>query len=276
MAHRSFDFLTTLPGPFEDGHALRKFWRSTRRFFAFIVLSLAATVSALSRKLAGANHTSLYRPYTWYCRNIHRLTGIRVTVEGELPDHASVLVANHRTYIDAVMVPSPHPLVFVAKAEVKRWPIIGWGGNAIRTIWVKRSSAESRKATRVEVRKRIEDDLSIIIFPEGTTHRGPDLLEYKMGMFKMCADGGFPICPIAMEYRHQDVSWVSDSNFIPHAFKVFGHRYIDVAVRFGKVQYGDDPVELRQRLRDWTAQNCLEMRAAFDAQEAEAQNRPGP
>ena len=165
MAHRSFDFLTTLPGPFEDGHALRKFWRSTRRFFAFIVLSLAATVSALSRKLAGANHTSLYRPYTWYCRNIHRLTGIRVTVEGELPDHASVLVANHRTYIDAVMVPSPHPLVFVAKAEVKRWPIIGWGGNAIRTIWVKRSSAESRKATRVEVRESCRSKSSHIFRP---------------------------------------------------------------------------------------------------------------
>jgi len=41
-------------------------------------------------------------------------------------------------------------------------------------------------------------------------------------------------------------------------------------VRFGKVQYGDDPVELRQRLRDWTATNCLEMRAHFDAQEQNA------
>ena len=271
MAHRSFEFLTELPQPFKDGGQLRKLWRSTRRFFGFIALSLGATASALARKLTGANHARLYKPYTWYCRNIHKAAGIRVTVEGELPNHACVLVANHRTYIDAVMVPSPHPLVFVAKAEVKRWPIVGWGGNSIRTIWVDRSSAESRKATRGEVKNRIEEKLSVIIFPEGTTHKGPDLLEYKMGMFKMCADGDFPICPIAMEYRHADVAWVSNDLFIPHAFKVFGHRYIDVAVRFGEVQYGDDPVELRQRIHDWTSTACAEMRANWDAQERRAQ-----
>ena len=48
-------------------------------------------------------------------------------------------------------------------------------------------------------------------------------------------------------------------------------------VSFGEVQYGDDPVELRQRLRDWTAQELPgDAGANFDAQEAEAQNRPGP
>jgi len=266
MVHRSFDFLTDLPAPFSDGGVVVRNWRSVRRFFGFLFLSLLGTASALARKISGAGHARLYKPYMWYCRNIHRWMGIRVTVEGKLPDHACVLVANHRTYIDAVMVPSPHPLVFVAKAEVKKWPVVGWGGNALRTIWVDRSSAESRKATRVEVKKRIEDELSVIIFPEGTTHVGPDLMEYKMGMFKMCADGDFPICPIAMEYRHQDVAWVQDMLFIPHAFQVFRHRYIDVAVRFGEVQYGDDPVELRQSIHDWTSKACLEMRANWDAQ----------
>jgi len=268
MAHRSFDFLTELPSPTADGPKLQKFCRAFYRFFFFIGLSLAGVLSAIFRKIGGAGHAELYKPYTWYCRNIHRFTGIRVYVEGELPTHASVIVSNHRSYIDAVMVPSPHPLVFVAKAEVKHWPIIGWGGSAMRTIWVKRESAESRKQTRREVLRRIQDELSVIIFPEGTTHDGPDILDYKMGMFKMCADGGFPITPIAMEYRDKDVAWIGSSTFLDHAFRSFGHRNIDVAVRFGEVQYGDDPVELRQRIHDWTAQACLEMRAAFVAQPA--------
>ena len=267
MAHRSFDFLTELPEPFDDGSWLARNARSVRRFFAFTGLALAATVSALARKLTGADHRRLYKPYTWFCRNIHRYAGIRVTVEGELPDHACILVANHRSYIDAVMVPSP-TLVFVAKAEVKRWPIVGWGGNAIRTIWVDRSSPESRKATRVEVRKRIEDALSVIIFPEGTTYRGPDLLDYKMGMFKMCAEGNFPICPIAMEYRNPEVAWEGSDLFVPHAMRVFRRRYVDVALRFGEVQYGEDMVELRDRLHTWTSEACREMRANWDAQQA--------
>ncbi len=266
MVHRSFDFLTELPAPTADGSKLLKFLRALVRFNIFIFLSLAGVFSASVRKIVGATHADLYKPYTWYCRNIHRSTGIRVHVEGTVPTHASVIVSNHRSYIDAVMVPSPHPLVFVAKAEVRYWPIIGWGGSALRTIWVKRSSPESRKETRQEVLRRIQDELSVIIFPEGTTHDGPELLEYKMGMFKMCADGGFPITPIAMEYRDKDVAWIGSSTFLDHAFRSFGHRNIDVSVRFGEVQYGDDPVELRQRIHDWTSKACLEMRAAFDAQ----------
>ena len=79
MAHRSFDFLTELPAPFDDGNWVVRNWRSTRRFFAFIGLALIGTVSALARKLSGADHRRLYKPYTWFCRNIHRAPGIRVT-----------------------------------------------------------------------------------------------------------------------------------------------------------------------------------------------------
>ena len=92
------------------------------------------------------------------------------------------------------------------------------------------------------------------------------MLDYKMGMFKMCAEGNFPICPIAMEFRNQEVAWVSDDLFVPHAFRVFRRRYVDVALRFGEVQYGDDMEELRERLHTWTSQACLEMRANWDAQ----------
>ncbi len=268
MSYRPFDFLTTLPAPFSDGNRVVQLLRSLRRLLAFMVLTTMVVASALLRRLFGAGHDVIYRHYTWYCRNIQRFSGIRVTVEGALPDHACVLVANHRSYIDSVMVPSPHPLAFVAKAEVKHWPLIGWGGTAMRTLWVKRSDAASRRETRREVQRRIESGMSIIIFPEGTTYKGPDLLEYRMGMFKMCADGGFPIFPIAMEYRHQEVAWEGKDLFIPHAFKIFGHRHVDVALRFGEVQYGDDPVELRQRIYDWTSKACAEMRANWDAQTA--------
>ena len=268
MAQRPFDFLTELPPPVKDGNAVVRFLRSCRRLFGFSFATVGVVVSALVCRLFGAQHPVIYRHYLWYCRTMQWLSGIRVTVEGELPDHACVLVANHRSYIDSIMVPSPHPLAFVAKHEVKSWPFIGWGGTAMRTLWVKRSDAESRRETRREVQRRIESGMSIIIFPEGTTHRGPELLEYRMGMFKMCADGGFPIFPIAMEYRHPEVAWVSEDLFIPHAFKIFGRRHVDVALRFGEVQHGDDPVELRERIVEWTTKNVREMRANWDAQEA--------
>ena len=65
----------------------------------------------------------------------------------------------------------------------------------------------------------------------------------------------------SVAYTDPEVAWVAKDLFIPHAFKVFRRRYIDVALRFGQVQYGTDMEELRERLHSWTSKACLEMRA---------------
>ena len=71
-----------------------------------------------------------------------------------------------------------------------------------------------------------------------------------------------------MEYRNPEVAWEGSDLFVPHALRVFRRRYVDVALRFGEVQYGDDMVELRERLHAWTSKACQEMRANWDAQKA--------
>jgi 1-acyl-sn-glycerol-3-phosphate acyltransferase len=240
-------------------------WRGLGRMFLFLFVTFGGVIGLFFNHVMRRGHTKIFGVYAWWRRQGPWSLGVRLEVRGELPNHASILVPNHRSYVDVALLPSPHPMVFVAKAEVRKWPMIGFGANLLRTIWVDRSSVESRRNTRAEVKKRIENDLAVVIFPEGTTHVGPDILPYKMGMFKMCADGGFPMTPIAMEYRNSDIAWVGDDLFIPHFIRVFGRRYIDIKVRFGPVMRGNDAEDLHKRVTEWTAKNLLEMRAEWDA-----------
>jgi 1-acyl-sn-glycerol-3-phosphate acyltransferase len=174
-------------------------------------------------------------------------------------------MGNHRSYVDAVLVPAKHPVVFVARSESKNWPIIGWGASLLGTIWVNRKDPSSRKNTRETVKDRLRNGLGIVIFPEGTTHIGPDLLEYRPGMFYISAEGGFPITPIALEYKDPNIAWVGQSKFIPHAWKHFGKRHIDIKVSIGKTLTGSDGGELLKAAHEWTEKEVLKLRNEWDS-----------
>ena len=98
---------------------------------------------------------------------------------------------------------------------------------------VKRENKESRRATREAVKDRLTNGYGVAIFPEGTTHKGPDLLPYHKGIFYTCAENGCPIVPAAIEYENPEIAWVGKEMFIPHAFRHFGARKINVHVSFG-------------------------------------------
>ena len=114
------------------------------------------------------------------------------------------------------------------------------------------------------MRNRLSEGMGIVIFPEGTTFKGPELLEYRPGMFYTCAEEGFPIVPVAIEYRDPNIAWVDNAWFVPHAFHHFGAKHIDVTVRVGNPVNMNDAEALRSHVRSWTEAQCLEMRRAFD------------
>jgi 1-acyl-sn-glycerol-3-phosphate acyltransferase len=246
---------------------IARFLRSSYRIPGFLFLSLGYTLAlGISQVLFGKDRNRIHRIMLRFFRDVHRLMGIRVFVEGELPEEPSILMGNHRSYVDAVMIPAKNPVVFVGRVESKSWPIIGWGASLLGTIWVDRSSKESRKQTRESVKNRLENGYGIVIFPEGTTYLGPELLEYRPSMFYISAEGGFPITPIAIEYKDPNIAWVGQAQFIPHAWRHFGARHIDVKVSYGPTTCLPDGGEMLTKTRDWTEKEVLRLRAEWDAQ----------
>jgi len=230
-------------------------------FTIFIILSAAFLMGRKEK----ARQKFAHKLFNFFLKITHIILGIRIHSSGKSPKEPSVVMGNHRSYIDSVVLPTSFPVVFVAKHEAKAWPIIGWGASVLGTIWVKRDKKESRKATRIAVKDRFDSGYGVIIFPEGTTNKNPELLPYKKGIFYSCAENGFQIAPVAIEYRDPNIAWVGGEWFITHTFRHLGARYIDAYVSFGPIFKNNDAEKLIVDVRSWTQKECTRLRGLIDS-----------
>lgn len=249
------------------------FFRALFRFILLITWALLITftilivhiISALVGQRDRAGRSIAHKFFNTFLRGVHFLSGLKIHWHGAPPRDPHVMMGNHRSYVDAVVLPVSFPVVFVARYETKSWPVVGWGATLLGTIWVKRDRKESRRATRAALKERLEDGYGVVIFPEGTTAQGPELLPYHKGIFYTCAENGFPIAPAAIEFEDPEIAWVNAEWFIPHAFRHFGKRRIVVHVSFGPSFEGKDAEKLLKDVRNWTQDECYKLREIIDS-----------
>jgi len=223
------------------------------RLLLFAVVGGTAMSVFFVMGIFGAPYSGIFKAFKRATAAIRFVLNIKLKVHGALPAVNGVLMANHRSYIDIVLIPSQIPYVIVAKKQVKPWPIIGQAAVAIKTIFVDRDSAESRKRTRESIRDRLMQGISVLIFPEGTTFQGPGIGAYKPGMFHTCAAEGFQVIPVAVEFKNKQMAWVGDDTFLRHFIEAFGHWRIEVDVSMGAPLSGNDGDALRNETEAWTA-----------------------
>lgn len=167
------------------------------------------------------------------CGDLCRLHGFRFEVEGSLPDGPAVLVANHLSYVDPVVLASLSPCVPIAKAEIAGWPVLGGGARVLGAAFVRRGDVHSgARALRVGLRA-LASGVSVLGFPEGTTTRGNGLLPFRRGLFGIARLAGVPVVPIAIAYASPDVAWTGDEWFLPHYFRTAMRPETLVSIRVG-------------------------------------------
>ena len=119
---------------------------------------------------------------SWY-RGCSRLCALKVRVRGHPVVEGPVLyTANHVSYLDIVVLGGLLDAVFVAKAEVVRWPVIGPLAKLQRTIFIERTATRA-SVENTELRHRLAMGESVIIFPEGTSSDGRRVLPFKSALF---------------------------------------------------------------------------------------------
>ncbi|MDY0004995.1 MAG: lysophospholipid acyltransferase family protein [Polyangia bacterium] len=151
--------------------------------------------------------------------------GLRLEVQGELPGFGALIVSNHRSYVDIAALGSLFDACFIAKAQIRHWPVLGFAFGISPTLFVDRGNPESTRAVREAVRDRLARGLSIINFAEGTTKDGPGLLPFKRGLFVEAQALGIPVVPVTLTYTGMDrrVEWVGDDTFFDHFLRLAGH-----------------------------------------------------
>ena len=160
---------------------------------------------------------------------------IDITCQGRFPDRGVLMVSNHRSYLDIVVILSHFESAFLAKKELRSWPVFGYAAHLGNTVFVDRENRESRKASRQALLERLDQGISVVIFPEGTTHGGPGLLPFKKGIFHMVAEQEIPVVPVGVFYEDRSAAWIGDDFFVPHFLRIFSNPGLAADLTIGPV-----------------------------------------
>ena len=172
------------------------------------------------------------RELSWVAENACALHGVRARVRGIAPTSAAVLVANHISYFDPLIIASAVPCTAIAKREVASWPLVGELCRRMGVLFVQREDPASGARTLREAMRALSMGISVLVFPEGTTTEGDEVRPFRRGIFGAAALAGVPIVPIALRYRSRHAPWVGDETFLPHYLRTIVQPCTEASVQF--------------------------------------------
>ena len=196
-------------------------------------------------------------------RAMLRTMGGRLAVQGA-PPGPSLVVSNHLSYVDIVALASSLPTVFVSKAEVARWPGIGILARFSGTIFVQRENKRDLPKAAGRIASELENGSGVVLFPEGTSGPGRQLLPFRPSLLDPAARGELEVAFAAVSYRtpagcppaSQVVCWWGDMPFGGHVTRLLRLPYFEAEIRFGpETLRGSDRKDLSSRL--WHAVKVL-------------------
>ena len=149
------------------------------------------------------------RLISYWCRGLLAVLNIRVVTLGVLPDakvKSTLFVANHVSWIDIHAINSVRAVRFVAKSEIRGWPVIGWVSEKVNTLFIERT--RRRDASRVVdlAADCLRDGDCLCFFPEGATSDGTELRPFKGSLMQAALDAEVQLWPLSIRYPRPDGS----------------------------------------------------------------------
>lgn len=193
-------------------------------------------------------------------RILHPILGSKITVYGKEPVDSGLIVSNHRSYFDPMVVLKNVLASPVGKIEVASWPLIGNVCKNTGVIFVNRGNKASRDQTLKEVSDVLENGFSIYNTPEGTTHIKPTTINFKPGAFNIAATLGVSVIPVAIDYKNMDDAWIGDDTFIPHFLKCFSKWRTEIKVSYLEPIVSDNVEQLVSLSKNQIDQELIRFR----------------
>lgn len=177
-----------------------------------------------------------------YHRLVCRILGVRLNIVGHPPGSGPLLmVSNHVSWLDIIVLSAIAPVSFVAKKEVTGWPFFGTLARLQRTVFVDRNRRHSTGNSRDEMRERLKAGDILVLFPEGTSGDGRRVLPFKSSFFGAAAIEGVLVQPVTLAYngqwnlpmtrrRRPSYAWYGDMELAPHLLGALKAGPIEVTV----------------------------------------------
>ena len=202
------------------------------------VLVFGGLIILLALRLIERPLYGIRRPVTpsitqFVCRNALRILGMGYRTSGELMREQGAVVANHTSWLDIFALNARKRVYFVSKAEVAKWPGIGWLARATGTVFIERDRKKAREQTKV-FETRLKAGHKLLFFPEGTSTDGLRVLPFKTTLFEAFFTKELRefmyVQPVTVVFHAPDgrparfYGWWGDMDFGPHLLKTLGAR----------------------------------------------------
>lgn len=207
-------------------NALLPWLRGLRLVIHLLVgLTLAAAVGLSFGKL---QPEPLIR---WWSEILLEIFDIRLAVHGRGLAGQRVLVANHISWLDIPVIGALEATRFVAKSEIRDWPIAGWLARAAGTFFIQRGKGGARPLLE-RAAPHLAAGGSFVFFPEGTTTDGRQVLRFHPRLFAAAADNGVPVQPIALRYSGEVAPFIGEDDLVSHILRLLKQPRLTVEVSY--------------------------------------------
>ena len=172
---------------------------------------------------------------TRWLRRFSAIINLHISRNGELPEQGAILVSNHISWLDIIVIGQYLPAYFVAKSDILNWPVIGYLARQGGTIFIRRGDKQHIRTTTEKMIWLLKQNSNIIAFPEGTTTKGDEVLHFHASLFQPALLTKSAILPVALQYHgaaKELAPFVGDDGFVPHLLKMLALDKIEVRLDF--------------------------------------------
>jgi 1-acyl-sn-glycerol-3-phosphate acyltransferase len=188
------------------------------------------------------------------CRRVLRVFNAEIRATGQIPK-SGLLVSNHLGYLDILVLSGLTPSVFVAKREVKNWPVFGWFAVLGGTLFADRKRRLQVGELTKELRTVLDSGALVVLFPEGTSSDGQTVLPFRSSLLEPATGCSHALTASLIAYRLEDgdvgeeVCYWKDMTLVPHLINLLSKKRVEVSVQFSELRNGNmNRKELARRL----------------------------
>ncbi len=220
---------------------------AAHKIFWFILLCFI-TIPLIAIWCFIFNHTKVFHAVArLYYTLTRKIFFVSYEIKGNISRDHTVYVGNHLSYIDIPLLGSFLNATFVAKEEVKKWPILGVLSTLAKTVFISRTPEKAQSAV-AQMHDMINQNRSLILFPEGTSTQGDSVLPFKSSLFEIFLSEKvkeplfiqpFTIIPIETDGKavrtHKNLdryAWYGDMNLEPHLWQLAKSKGMKVRILF--------------------------------------------
>jgi len=218
-------------------------WCAAWRFGWFTGTLLAAAVDYFFN--CAFRDNSLPSRARWLQRSSRRTLSIfKFTSHftGEIPTHG-LLISNHLSYLDILVIASITPAVFVSKRDVKSWPVMGWLAQLAGTVFIDRERRTHVGPVNQEIQNALQAGVLLVIFPEGTSTNGKTLLPFKSSLLEPATHQKYPLTVSCLDYAlgkndgdaSEEICYWGDHAFFSHLLNLLGKRAVHATIDFSPI-----------------------------------------